>query len=75
MPALLESIHEAMTGLMRLTLGLTRTSSRKRALAVLDEHVAIVEAIRARDPEEARTAMQFHLSQARRRLIDGRRQR
>jgi GntR family transcriptional regulator, transcriptional repressor for pyruvate dehydrogenase complex len=72
---LLESIHEAMTGLMRLTLGLTRTASRKRALAVLDEHVAIVEAIRARDPDGARTAMQFHLSQARRRLIDGRRQR
>ena len=72
---LLKSIHEAMTGLMRLTLGLTRTASRKRALAVLDEHVAIVEAIRARDAEEVRTAMQFHLSQARRRLIDGRRQR
>ena len=72
---LLESIHDAMTGLMRLTLGLTRSASRKRALAVLDEHVAIVEAIRARDAEEARTAMQFHLSQARRRLIDGRRQR
>ena len=72
---LLESIHEAMTGLMRLTLGLTRAASRKRALAVLDEHVAIVEAIRARNAEEARTAMQFHLTQARRRLIDGRRQR
>ena len=73
--SLLESIHDAMTGLMRLTLGLTRAVSRKRAQAVLDEHVAIVEAIRARDAEEARTAMQFHLTQARRRLIDGRRQR
>ncbi len=73
--SLLESIHDAMTGLMRLTLGLTRTASRKRAQAVLDEHVAIVEAIRARDAEEARTAMQFHLSQARRRLIDRRLQR
>ncbi len=29
--SLLESIHGAMTGLMRLTLGLTRTASRKRA--------------------------------------------
>jgi GntR family transcriptional repressor for pyruvate dehydrogenase complex len=73
--SLLQSIHEAMTGLMRLTLGLTGTASRKRALAVLEEHVAIVEAIRARDTDGARTAMQFHLSQARRRLVDGRRQR
>ncbi|HPR08715.1 MAG TPA: FadR/GntR family transcriptional regulator [Denitromonas sp.] len=70
--SLLESIHEAMTGLMRLTLGLTRTASKKRALTVLGEHAAIVEAIRAREGEEARVAMQFHLGQARRRLIDGR---
>lgn len=69
----LESIHEAMIGLMRLTLGLTRTASKKRALTVLDEHTAIVAAIRARDGEQARVAMQFHLGQARRRLIDRRR--
>ncbi len=69
----LESIHEAMVGLMRLTLGLTRTASKKRALTVLDEHAAIVAAIRARDGEQARVAMQFHLGQARRRLIDRRR--
>ena len=69
----LESIHEAMVGLMRLTLGLTSTASKKRALSVLDEHSAIVAAIRARDGEQARVAMQFHLGQARRRLIDRRR--
>lgn len=69
----LESIHETMVGLMRLTLGLTRTASKKRALAVLDEHSAIVAAIRARDGEQARVAMKFHLGQARRRLIDRRR--
>jgi GntR family transcriptional regulator, transcriptional repressor for pyruvate dehydrogenase complex len=73
--SLLESIHDAMTGLMRLTLGLTGTASRKRALTVLEEHIAIVEAIRARDSDGARTAMQFHLSQARRRLVDKRNQR
>ncbi len=71
--SLLESIHEAMTGLMRLTLGLTRTASKRRALTVLDEHTTIVEAIRARDGEQARAAMQCHLGQARRRLVDGRR--
>lgn len=73
--SLMESIHEAMTGLMRLTLGLTRTASKQRALTVLDEHTAIVEAIRARDGEQARAAMQCHLGQARRRLVDGRRDR
>ena len=70
---MLESIHGAMVGLMRLTLGLTRTASKKRALTVLGEHSAIVSAIRAREGEQARVAMQFHLGQARRRLIDRRR--
>ena len=70
---LLESIHESMTGLMRLTLGLTRTASKRRALTVLGEHTAIVEAICARDGEQARAAMQCHLGRARRRLVDGRR--
>lgn len=68
--SLLESIHEAVMGLMRLTLGLTRTASKKRALTVLDEHSTIVAAIRAREGEEARVAMKYHLGQARRRLID-----
>ena len=57
-------------GFMRLTLSLTRTASRQRAQTVLAEHTAIVEAIRARNSEEARIAMQFHLGQARRRLVD-----
>lgn len=69
----LESIHVVMEGLMRLTLGLTRTASKKRALTVLEEHAAIVTAIQARDGEQARVAMQFHLGQARRRLVDRRR--
>jgi GntR family transcriptional repressor for pyruvate dehydrogenase complex len=68
--SLLESIHEAVMGFMRLTLNLTRTASKQRSQTVLDEHTAILEAIRARDPEQARIAMQFHLGQARRRLVD-----
>jgi GntR family transcriptional regulator, transcriptional repressor for pyruvate dehydrogenase complex len=36
---------------------------------VLDEHTAIVEAIRAKDGDRARVAMQFHLDQARQRLV------
>jgi GntR family transcriptional repressor for pyruvate dehydrogenase complex len=69
----LESIHDTQLGFMRLTLNLTRTASKHRAQRVLDEHVAALDAIRRRDAELARVSMQFHLSQARQRLIDRRR--
>lgn len=66
----LEQIHEALIGFMRLSLSLTRTGSKQRAQRVVDEHAAVVEAIREQDAERARVAMQFHLGQARRRLVD-----
>ena len=66
----LDSTHEALSGFMRLTIRLTRTGSTRRAQKVLDEHAAIVEAIRAKDGDRARVAMQFHLDQARQRLIN-----
>jgi len=65
----LESTHEALSGFMRLTINLTRTGSARRVQKVLEEHTAIVEAIRAKDGDRARVAMQFHLDQARQRLI------
>ncbi|MVW70629.1 FadR/GntR family transcriptional regulator [Bordetella sp. 15P40C-2] len=66
----LVSIHESISGFMRLTLNLTRTGSRQRAQRVADEHSAILAAIREQDGERARIAMQFHLGQARHRLVD-----
>jgi len=69
-PGVLESIHESISGFMRLTLSLTRTGSRQRAQRVADEHGAILAAIREQDAERARVAMQFHLGQARHRLVD-----
>nr|WP_242697859.1 FadR/GntR family transcriptional regulator [Bordetella holmesii] len=66
----LENIHEAVSGFMRLALNLTRTGSRQRAERVAEEHAAILSAIRAQDSERARVAMQFHLGQARHRLVD-----
>ena len=66
----LESIHESINGFMRLTLSLTRTGSRQRAQRVVDEHATILDAIREQDSERARVAMQFHLGQARHRLVD-----
>jgi len=66
----LDSTHEALSGFMRLSISLTRSGSTRRTQKVLDEHVAIVEAIRAKDGDRARVAMQFHLDQARQRLIN-----
>ena len=66
----LESTHEALSGFMRLSINLTRTGSSRRAQKVLEEHTAIVEAIRAKDGDRARVAMQFHLDQAKQRLIN-----
>jgi len=69
-PALLEHLHEALSGFMNLSLSLTRTSPRERASQVLQEHVLILEAIKIQDPDSAQVAMQFHITQARRRMID-----
>ena len=69
-PQVLATIHETLLGFMRLTLSLTRTASKSRAQRVLDEHAAILDAIRDGDGELARAAMILHLSRARRRLVD-----
>jgi GntR family transcriptional repressor for pyruvate dehydrogenase complex len=66
----LENIHESISGFMRLTLSLTRTGSRARGQRVVDEHAAVLAAIREQDADRARIAMQFHLGQARYRLVD-----
>jgi GntR family transcriptional repressor for pyruvate dehydrogenase complex len=66
----LDHINESLSGFMRLSLSLTRTGPKHRAQQVMDEHAAIVDAIREQDGERARVAMQFHLGQARRRMVD-----
>jgi len=69
-PSLLAALHRTLLGFMRVALDLTRTGSEERARRVLDEHVQVVEAIEAQDGEAADLAMRFHISQARRRMID-----
>jgi len=63
-------LHKVLGGAVIPTRSVARTASRERAVQVMAEHARIVEAIRFQDEEGAETAMRFHLSQARRRLID-----
>jgi len=66
-----EAMASANGGTLVLARGeRVRLSCQQRAQRVVDEHAAIVSALRERDPERARIAMQFHLAQARQRLID-----
>lgn len=69
-PGFLHALHAALLQFMGVALGLTRTGSRERALAVVQEHAHILDAIRLGDPEMAGMAMQFHIGQARRRVMD-----
>ena len=69
-PAVLRGLGESLRGFMSLTLNLTRTGSKQRARIVLEEHTRVLDAIRAQDGEGAALAMQLHIGQARRRLID-----
>ena len=69
-PAFLHGLHEALLRFMGVALGLTRTGSPERARTVVQEHAHILEAIRQGDPDMAALAMQFHIGQARRRVMD-----
>ncbi len=69
-PAFLHGLHTAVLGFMGVALGLTRTGSKERADKVLQEHSQILDAIRIGDAEMAGAAMQLHIAQARRRVMD-----
>lgn len=68
--ALLQHLHVEVAGVMNVALQLTHTSPRERISQVLQEHALILEAIRLQDGESAQLSMQFHITQARRRLVD-----
>ncbi len=69
-PALLAGLHAAVLGFMGVALGLTRTGSAERSARVLHEHAQVLDAIRVGDAGMAGAAMQFHIAQARRRVMD-----
>jgi GntR family transcriptional repressor for pyruvate dehydrogenase complex len=56
---------------MNLMRNLSMRRPQNRLRLVQDEHVAIVAAVEARDPERARAAMQTHIRNARQRMFEG----
>jgi GntR family transcriptional repressor for pyruvate dehydrogenase complex len=66
----LEELRDAVGGFMNVSLGLTSGGSEARLRRVEEEHARIVEAIRIQDGEAAQLAMQYHIAQARLRVLD-----
>jgi DNA-binding FadR family transcriptional regulator len=56
---------------MNLSRNLTLLHTQARLRKVQDEHVAVVDAIAAREPDAARTAMETHIRNAHRRMFEG----
>lgn len=59
-----------LTG-MNLTRNLSLTKSRERLELVQREHYAIMDAVRAQDPDTARMQMRAHVENARKRVFEG----
>ena len=67
----LASLQPHITFGMNLTRNLSLLRAQERLAAVQAEHHEIVEAIRTRNADWAREAMQVHLANARRRIFEG----
>jgi DNA-binding FadR family transcriptional regulator len=65
------SLHPHIAVGMNLARNLSLLRTAERLRAVQDEHRAIVDAIAARAADAARTAMQSHIDNARRRMFEG----
>jgi GntR family transcriptional repressor for pyruvate dehydrogenase complex len=68
---LMRSIQRSVEFSISLTRTLSLTHPRERVLVVQAEHVAVLQAIEAGDPEKARAAMRTHLENACHRLFQG----
>ncbi|HMR31651.1 MAG TPA: FadR/GntR family transcriptional regulator [Geminicoccaceae bacterium] len=66
----LRHVEDPATGSRSLSLSLHLPRGREKQRLIFAEHDHVVEAIRAGDAEAAQMAMQFHISQIRRRLIE-----
>jgi DNA-binding FadR family transcriptional regulator len=68
--AALEGTGVVLSDFMGMSLSITRSGSIERTRKIVAEHADILEAIRKRDPLWARSAMEQHITHARRRLTD-----
>ena len=67
---MLRQVETPATGSRSLSLTLARARAEEHKQQVWNEHSHVVEAIRAGDPGDAQFAMQVHLDQMRRRLLE-----
>lgn len=66
----LEGPEVRLSDFMTVSLKLTSSRSPRRGMLVAQEHSNIVDAIRSRDVVAAKVAMEYHIVQARRRMLD-----
>jgi DNA-binding FadR family transcriptional regulator len=66
----LDALHLHIVNGMNLTRHISLSRNKSRLATVQEEHSRIVEAIRNTDPENARTTMRAHISNARNRALD-----
>ncbi|NII56769.1 DNA-binding FadR family transcriptional regulator [Sphingomonas aerolata] len=64
-----EHLQDAVMRILRAGVDISRSRAPEVIGAMMDEHDAIVEAIRAQDADGAALAMRWHLSQGRKRLM------
>jgi DNA-binding FadR family transcriptional regulator len=64
-----DHLEDAVMRILRAGVDISRSRPPEAIKAMMDEHDAIVEAIRAQDADGAALAMRWHLSQGRKRLM------
>ena len=67
--AIFEQLQQEVMRVLRAGVDISRTRPPQVIEAMMEEHDAIVDAIRAQDGDEAALAMRWHLSQGRKRLM------
>ena len=68
-PTVLDHLQDEVMRILRAGVDISRSRPPEVIKAMMDEHDAIVEAIRAQDADGAALAMHWHLSQGRKRLM------
>lgn len=68
-PPVFDHLRDAVMQILRAGVEISRARPPEVIGAMMDEHDAIVDAIRARDADGAALAMRWHLSQGRKRLM------